>query len=111
MFLFKLACLLGCTVRELSLRLDPLELVEWEAFYNIDPFGSEREDWRFGVIASVLCNIHKEKNAPPFKPTDFMLSVAQSEPGEEEQAPEEQFAIAKMLQQALGGLIVMEDEE
>jgi|SRR6185369_8653773 hypothetical protein len=41
-FYFRLAALLGCTVRELTNRLDAAELVEWIAYDQLEPFGEGR---------------------------------------------------------------------
>jgi len=49
-------------------------LSEWHAYYNLEPFGEWRGDYRAGMIASVLAEIHrdKKKRKRPFTVDDFM---------------------------------------
>lgn len=50
------------------------ELVDWAAYYEIEPFGDWRADYRMAIQASLLANIHRneEKQPRPFTPEDFM---------------------------------------
>lgn len=66
-----LARTLGCTVRELELRLTADEFGEWWALYRMEPWGETRSDIAAGMIASTLANIHRKENARPFGPLDF----------------------------------------
>jgi hypothetical protein len=69
---FRLALELGMTVRELLQRMGSDELSEWMAFYQLEPFGDYRADYRSGVVASTFANAHRAKDAGPFRPEDFM---------------------------------------
>ena len=60
------------TVRELLQRMGSDELSEWMAFYQLEPFGDYRADYRAGVVASTFANAHRAKDASPFRPEDFM---------------------------------------
>lgn len=60
------------TVRQLELQLEASELNEWMAFFNMEPWGSVREDYRAGVIASTLVNVNGgKKGGKPAEVTDF----------------------------------------
>ena len=56
-------------------QLSATDLAEWMEFYKLEPWGDERADYRAGVVASVVANIHRGKDVKPFKPLDFMPFV------------------------------------
>ncbi len=60
------------TVRELLERIDSRELTEWRAFYELEPFGCEKEDSRIGVIAATIANVFRAKRGKTYKVEDFM---------------------------------------
>ena len=70
--MFRLALSLGLPVRELLARMGSDELTEWMAFYQLEPFGDFRADYRSGVIASTFANAHRAQNTSPFRVEDFM---------------------------------------
>jgi hypothetical protein len=47
-------------------------LAEWIAYYQIEPFGVEKEDFRAGIIASTIANVNRQKGQKAFTPKDFM---------------------------------------
>ncbi len=47
------------------------EFLEWMNVYQRDPWGEERADYRAGIVAATLANIHRSKGRR-FKPDDFM---------------------------------------
>lgn len=49
------------------------EFTSWAAFYRLEPWGDMRADLRNGVVASLLYNVHRNKEAAPLTPADFML--------------------------------------
>lgn len=49
------------------------ELVHWQAYCNLEPFGQERENMHAGIIASTIANVNSKKT---FKPADFMIRSA-----------------------------------
>ena len=59
-------------MRELLSRLGSDEFTEWVAYYQLEPFGDYRGDYRSGVVASTLANVHRGKDARAFTPEDFM---------------------------------------
>lgn len=76
------------TVRELLARTDSRELSEWMAYFSMEPWGTEIEDWRAGMIASVIANANRDekKRRKPFEPKDFMPQRIEEEQSWEEQA-------------------------
>jgi len=59
------------TVKEMMARMDAVELAEWRAFYNIDPFDQRRRDLQGAIVASTIYNMLRRKGKA--KPAaDFM---------------------------------------
>ena len=65
---------MGKTVRQLLDEIDSAELTEWQAYYQLEPFGSLVDDERHGVAVSTLANINRDaKTRPePYKSSDFI---------------------------------------
>lgn len=61
------------TVRELSERLGADELIEWMAFYKLDPFGGYRTDVNAALIASTMANIHRSADSTEYDLDHFVL--------------------------------------
>jgi chemotaxis receptor (MCP) glutamine deamidase CheD len=61
------------TVGELELRMSASELAEWVSFYQMEPFGVQRDNIHAGLIASTIANVHRKKNAKPLSFEHFML--------------------------------------
>lgn len=59
-------------MRELLSRIGSDELTEWMAFYQIEPFGDFRADYRSGIVAATLANANRTKDSRAFTPEDFM---------------------------------------
>jgi hypothetical protein len=58
-------------------------LTEWQAFYSLEPFGSQTDDLRAGKICSILVNTQLKKGKKPYTPQDFFpLLRSDSEPGQ-----------------------------
>jgi hypothetical protein len=52
--------------------VDAREFAEWMAYYNIEPFGPEREDLRAGIVACTIANVNRGKGTRSMKPSDFV---------------------------------------
>jgi hypothetical protein len=52
--------------------MDAREFSEWQAFYMLEPWGSERSDLQAGIVASVIANVNRSKHARSYTPHDFM---------------------------------------
>lgn len=70
--MFRLALALGMPVRQLLAAIGSDELTEWMAFYQLEPFGDLRGDYRSGVVAATFANAHRVNGAKPLTPEDFM---------------------------------------
>ena len=70
--MFRLALALGRTVNELISTLDAAELVEWMAFYRIDPWGGYRTDLAAATIAATMANIKRAPNQTAYSTDDFI---------------------------------------
>jgi hypothetical protein len=65
---------LGKTVAQLLTEIDSAELTQWQAFYQLEPFGSLIDDQRHGVAVATLANVNRNaKSHPePYKAEDFI---------------------------------------
>ena len=55
--MFRLALAIGCTVGELSDRVSSAEIVEWMAYYNLEPWGSTIDGLRHACTASTVATM------------------------------------------------------
>lgn len=76
-------------------------LAEWEAYYALEPFGEEANDWRFGALLAMIANIgRKESEQIPME--DFRLW----KDGEEnEQTPEQLWLGFQLMAMSVGGRV------
>lgn len=56
---------LGSTVAELKQRMGHGEFVEWQAYYQIEPFGHARADLQSATIATLIANAHRDTKKRP----------------------------------------------
>jgi hypothetical protein len=56
------------------------QMVAWQEYHQLEPFGAERADLGFGIVASVMANVHRDpKRRPrPFSPSDFMPKFSET---------------------------------
>jgi len=71
------------TVEELLKRITSKELSEWQAFYNIEPFGEERMDLRFALMTANLLAPHVKKGSR-LNVKDFLLTFKEKKPMSDE---------------------------
>jgi uncharacterized protein DUF4035 len=48
-------------------------LLEWRAYYDLEPFGEERADYRSAQIVTAILNVNRKKGAPIVKLRDCLL--------------------------------------
>lgn len=60
------------TVSDLRRRMTQAELVEWIAYYQIEPFGPRRDDYRAGTVAATVYNVNRTKRGKPADWESFM---------------------------------------
>jgi hypothetical protein len=63
------ALLGGRTITEWQQAMTHAEFVDWCAFYSLEPWGYEIDNWRTGVQAATVANAAGRKK--PRKPSDF----------------------------------------
>lgn len=69
-------------------RMSNKEFIEWQLFYNIDPFGDQRADLRMGILASAVLAPHMEKDKTAPTPSEFMPFLDANETPEQDQEQE-----------------------
>ena len=91
-FAFVLAGHLGMTVDQLVRSMSVDEFAEWQAFYQLEPFG---EDWRqTAYVCTMIGNGNGGRGVGrPYRPRDF-LPV---HPPSRQQSPEEMIAVFRQL--------------
>lgn len=68
---------MGIPIGELQERVSSHDFAEYWAHFQLEPWGTEREDLRSGIVASTIANVNrdKKKRARPFLPSDFIPKV------------------------------------
>lgn len=59
------------------------------AAYAAEPWGEERMDVGFGIIASTVANVHRGKDSKPASVLDFAPYLRKSEPAPDDAAQAE----------------------
>lgn len=68
------------TVAELGRRMSSAEFAEWVGYYEIEPFGDLRADYRAGIVASLIFNSNRVETAEPIGPDYFFRPPAPASP-------------------------------
>ena len=55
-------------LRELS----SVQVAEWIAYYNLEPFGFTTDWLRTGVVAAMIANVNRKKGTKAAMPEDFV---------------------------------------
>ncbi len=50
-------------------------MAEWEAFYELEPFGPSTDFWRAGLIAAMVLNVNRKPGTKPIAPHQLMPAV------------------------------------
>lgn len=82
--------------------MDARELMEWEAYYRLEPFGSMVQRKGHALTASTIANAHRRKGVRAFGPELFMPDFSEDRPARE-QSTEEQLEMVEALNIALKG--------
>lgn len=86
-FLFRLALKLGKSVHWIRENISQEEIIQWRAFYLLEPWGCETEDHRFGMLMSALVPKLTPTEAFPgyFEPEkQYTLAVLRAQQAERE---------------------------
>lgn len=70
------------------------QLLTWEVYDSLEPFGELRADYRAATIACVIANVNRGKGQKAFTLEDFVLKFGEAAP--KKQTWQEQKAIAMM---------------
>lgn len=62
------------------------QLQEWYWFFELEPFGSEIDEMRFGQISATQANSHRDSKSRPFRATDFYVGMT---PPKQKQSPKD----------------------
>ncbi len=89
-------------VGELLRRMSAQEFAEWMAFFEMEPWGYDMENWRFGMLAATMANLHRDpkKRRKPYRPEDFMPKSRREKRAKSWQDLK---AIARLWNRVLGG--------
>ena len=79
-------------------RMSSKELMEWIAFFTLEPFGSEAQFMGHAITASTVANVNRPKGRKAYKPDDFMPKFEKKE-----QTVDEMIQIAQAMTIAMGG--------
>lgn len=82
------------TVAELEQRMSSRELIEWQAFAEVEPFGELRADLRIGIQTAALVRLWADpKKSKAITPATFMPQFEQAaQPAPEPKTPEQLLA-------------------
>lgn len=89
------------TAGELLVRMSSRELSEWMAFYELEPFGYERQEVVTAQLTAVVANMMRGSGRPPYKTKDFMPEFGRKAAQPVKMMKE----MAKMMTVALGGKV------
>lgn len=52
------------------------ELVDWESYYQVEPWGQLRDNMHAGLIASTIANQHRKRGGKVITYKDYLLEPA-----------------------------------
>ena len=102
-FAFRLALALGESNPDALLAQLPYRVFrDWTYYFQLEPFGEERADFRAGIISAVVANcLARKRGRPAFHPSDFMPNFEK-----QERTADELVGQMIMINRVLGGSVV-----
>lgn len=97
--MYRLAKELGiANVDMLARSLTAKQFREWQMFYDLEPFGEVRDDYRTASIVAMIANVNRDpkKRKEPYKLEDFLLKFGE-QPPKKQQTWQQQALMLKML--------------
>ena len=91
------------TVAELLSRISNKELMEWQAFESLEPFGYEPEMLGHAITATTIANVNRGKDQKPYKVEEFMPKLKYDTEEKPEQTVEDTVTAVKLLNITFGG--------
>lgn len=75
------------------------EFAEWMAYYRLEPFGENRQDFRHGILSALIANSNRDpkKQPKPYAPEDFIPDFGSEYDEEYVMTPEETAEVAKQI--------------
>lgn len=83
-------------VDRLARSLTARQLMEWEAYAELEPFDERRADYRTASIVQTIANVNRGKNQKPYTLEEMLLKFGE-QPKKRQQSPEEQMRILNLL--------------
>lgn len=77
-----------------------MELTEWMAYYQLEPFGTDVDMLGHAITAATVANVNRPKGKKAFKPDDFMPDF---EKANRTQTVDEMVAFAEMMTTVMQG--------
>lgn len=81
-------------LKQMSIRL----FRQWRAYYDLEPFGEERADYRAASIVATLVNLNRRKGTSPRPVSEFVLQF-----GEPKKKPAKDWRQLKALGAMIAG--------
>jgi hypothetical protein len=88
-------------------RIPARMLLEWMAFYSLEPFGGDTAYLGHAITASTVANVNRGKGKKAFKVDDFMPKFERKKP----QTAEEQIHYAAMITAAMSGIAAQPEDK
>jgi hypothetical protein len=87
------------TVSELDTRMSSRELMEWMVYYQMEPFGPAREDYRAALVSTVVANSQGNKTTTDdfIKPFQFDKPKEVVEEGQYDSKQQRMMALFKSM--------------
>lgn len=60
------------------------QMAEWRAYWQMEPFGAFRDDWRMACLLAMLANMFRDQKSEPVGPQAFLALL---DPTGETEAP------------------------
>lgn len=74
------------------------QLMDWFAYYAVEPWGEERADLRIGILSAMVANAFGAKA----KPEDFLLADRMPKPKQDVKADMERMAATLLAMKTAG---------
>lgn len=97
---------LGKTKHELLQAIDSEELIEWQAFYRLNPFGLDRGDLQASIVASTIANVNRDAKSKPYGASDFMPVFGETKEQKRPINDELILAQVQLINARLGGMVI-----
>lgn len=70
------------------------QLSEWQAFWEVEPWGAYREDWRIACLLAYLANMFRSSDHAAVLPSEFLTILDPTGETEPPLSPAEQATTA-----------------